>query len=279
MKKLFSRAVVYLGVLTVLDFSLYAGVPFNNLEGVGGAAFNPFAYTAGNDFEKDDTQPQKKSLADIFSKPQIGTWYVHLGDVGIDWTTIGVAGTLFKRLEVSYGYESISVANAKNIYKNNFGLKYLIVKETDVIPAISFGTVFKHTSFSTPPGVDKSGVDFYLVATKFIKALPVPVLLSGGFLSTKGQTLGVLGFNNDRDEVFFGNIDIMPFENIAVGFEYRQGAKYKTWKDADYWNTHLAWFVNKNLTLIAAYVNTGNHRSSSKVGLGGGVVVSLQYAF
>ena len=54
-----------------------------------------------------------------------------------------------------------------------------------------------------------------------------------------------------------------------------QGAHFDDFKNADYWNAHVAWFVNKNLTLVGAYVNAGDHKSSSKVGLGDGVV--LQY--
>jgi hypothetical protein len=250
-----------------------AGVPINNLEGVGGVAFNPLAYTAGTAFDQNDF-----SLANVFSKPQLGAWYVHLGDTKIDWTTIGVAETFFNRLEVSYGHETVGISNAETIYKNNVGLKLLLLPESDVIPAVSFGTILKQTTFDAP-GVDKSGADYYLVATKLIKELPKPVLLSGGFLSTKSRTTGVLGFDEDRKEVLFGNIDVLPLDNVALGFEYRQGPHYSDWKDASYWDAHVAWFVNPNLTLVGAYVNAGDHESTSKVGLGDGVVFSIQYAF
>jgi len=98
-------------------------------------------------------------------------------------------------------------------------------------------------------------------------------------LSTEGQTLGVLGFNDDRKEVLFGNVDVLPLSNVAVGFEYRQGAHFDDFKNADYWDAHVAWFVNPNLTLVAAYVYTGDKESTSKVGLGDGAVLSIQYAF
>jgi hypothetical protein len=127
--------------------------------------------------------------------------------------------------------------------------------------------------------VDQSGFDVYLAATKLIKELPRPVLVSGGLLSTTGRTLGVLGFDNDRAEVFFGNIDVLPFDFLALGFEYRQGAHFDDFKNADYWDAHVAWFVNKNLTLAAAYVYAGDETSSSKVGLGDGFVLGAQYAF
>lgn len=272
MKKLIVVSLVVL--VSVFTNMVSAGVPLNNLEGVGGIAFNPLAYPAGTGLD-----PNESSFADILSKPQFGAWYVHLGDTNIDWTTFGVAETFFKRLEVSYGHETIALEAVDNIYKNNFGAKLLVIEESDVIPAVSVGAVWKHTTFDVPDGVDNSGTDYYLVATKLIKSLPAPVLLSGGILSTEGRTTGVLGFDEDRDETFFGNIDVIPLENVAVGFEYKQGAKFDDFKNANYWDAHVAWFVNKNLTLVGAYVNSGDHESTSKVGLGDGVVFSIQYAF
>lgn len=136
----------------------------------------------------------------------------------------------------------------------------------------------KHTS-NVGTGVDASGEDYYVVATKLITRLPRPVLLSGGVLSTTGKTTGVFGYDKDRKATGFGNIDVILPWNLIAGFEYKQGAHYKDWEDADYWDVHAAWTPNKNLTLILAYVDAGNYKSSSKVGLGNGVVLSAQYAF
>ncbi len=52
-----------------------------------------------------------------------------------------------------------------------------------------------------------------------------------------------------------------------------------------YWDGHIAWFVNKNLTLVAAYVNTGDkdkvyrHGSAKDLGVGSGPGFSVQYHF
>jgi len=256
----------------------WGGVPLNNLEGVGGIAFNPLAYLAGNGApqakEKDAAPPEP-----VFGLPQMGGWYVHLGDVSIDWTALGAAETLFQRVEVSYGHEIVALAGADTIYKDNVGAKLLVIQEGKLVPAISVGGVWKHTSFDAPEGVDEAGVDLYLVATKLIKELPRPVLLSGGVISTQGRALGVLGFDQDRAQTFFGNIDVLPLDNVALGFEYRQGARFGGFKNADYWNAHLAWFVDKHLTLVGAYVNAGDEKSPARVGLGDGFVLSAQYAF
>jgi hypothetical protein len=279
MKKLVVIVLVGWGLASV-NAPSYAGVPFNNLEGVGGIAFNPLAYTAGNKTEDFNNHGKFSFDNFITSKPQVGTWYVALPQTKIDWATGSIAQTFFNRLEISYGFENVQVPNLQHIEKNSFGLKALLLEEKDYLPAISAGTIFKHTNFDTPKGVSNEGVDAYVVATKLIKhTFPLPVLISGGILSTKGRTTGVLGFDKNRDELFFGNIDVLPLENVAVGIEYRQGAHYHDFKDSDYWDVHLAWFVNKNFSLALAYVNTGDPKSKVKTGLGDGVVLSAQYAF
>ena len=266
------------GIVAVNGAAGLGGVPLNSIEGVGGIAFNPLAYPAGNGAPeaKDEDATTKEHL---FGLPQIGAWYVHLGDSSIDWTALGAAETLFQRVEVSYGHEIIGTEGADTIYKDNVGAKVLVIKEGKVVPAVSVGGIGKHTSLDVPEGVDESGIDLYLVGTKLIKELPKPVLLSGGLISTTGRTLGVLGFDEDRAQALFGNVDVLPLEYIAVGFEYRQGAHFDDFKNADYWNAHLAWFANKNLTLVGAYVNAGDEKSSSQIGLGDGFVLSAQYAF
>jgi len=277
------RYIILAALLTLVFGSLtsraFAGAPFINLEGVGGVAFNPLAYLADSD---GDDSHFKVGKTEIIGKPRFGAWYVSLDKVKVDWTAIGVADTFFKRLEVSYGYETIAQDNATTKRKNNLGAKLLLLPEnsfnTKFLPAVSVGSIFKHTS-NVGAGVDVSGVDYYLVATKLITQLPRPVLVSGGLLSTKGKVTGVFGYDKNRAETLFGNIDvILPWDFIA-GFEYKQGARYKDFKNANYWDAHVAWTPNKNISLILAYVNAGNYKSSSVTGLGNGVVLSAQYAF
>lgn len=256
-----------------LAYAAQGGVPFNNLQGAGGAAFNPLAYPAGQNKDEKSDSP--------LSNPQFGAWYVNLGDVDVDWTTIGVAESLLGRLELSYGYELVA-PTGKNIKKNNIGAKVLLLTEnaggSPFVPAVAAGAIWKTTD-EVAEGSDDSAVDYYLVATRLITQSPWPVLLSAGALSSKEQVTGVFGYNDDSDITGFGNIDVVLPVNAAVGFEYKQGAGFDTFKNADYWDAHAAWFAGKNLTLIGAYVNAGNETSTSKVGLGDGVVLSAQYAF
>ena len=113
MKIQFKIQAVVLGFIVLFQTGAsHAGVPLNNVEGVGGIAFNPLAYTAGTPFE-DKT---------LVNKPQFGVWRIRLNDVKADWTTASIATTFFDRLEVSYGNETIAQSGATNIHKNNIGV-------------------------------------------------------------------------------------------------------------------------------------------------------------
>lgn len=267
--------VVWGAVLFLSLGSAQAGVPLIALEGEGGIAFNPVAYLAGTEV-KDS----------FIAKPRVGVWYVDLSDSSIDWTTAGIATSFGKRVELSFGFESIAVENAANVHKKTFGAKLLLVNEnaggTKWVPAISLGVKRKSTSFTAK---NRNGVDFYLVATKLITQTPKPILLSFGAQSTKEQVTGIIGFNDNRKTIFFGNFDIVPTSWLGLGCEYRTGPHYSNgYKDADYFNIHAAYFVNKDLTLALAYTNAGKntfngHESDDKLGFGPGLVISMQYAF
>lgn len=262
----------YWALLVLLQGAL-AGVPFNNLQGAGGAAFNPLAYPAGQNAAEGDDSP--------LGKPQFGAWYVNLGDVDVDWTTFGAAVTAFKRLELSYGYELIA-PDGENVKKSNLGAKLNLIPENwggkNFVPAVSAGTIWKTTS-EVADGTDDSAFDFYVVATKLVAQTPWPVLLSAGVLNSKEQVTGVFGYNADSDTTFFANVDVIPVSFLALGAEFKQGGDYGDFNNASYYNLHAAWFVNPNLTLIGAYVNAGDEKSTTQAGLGEGAVLSAQYAF
>jgi len=290
MKNLLSLKHAVLATALASALPALAGVPLNNLEGVGGVAFNPLAYTAGQNADKDSLT---NGLGSILSKPQAGAWYVHLGDDNINWWSFGVAETFGQRLELSYGYELIrlgpqaplGLTDTKEISKHNLGAKLLVVRENEggynFIPAVAVGSIWKTTDYNVVPGSHRAGFDYYAVATKLITQTPLPVLISGGLLDTDEEVTGVLGHNPDHDLTWFANIDVLPTSYLATGFEYKDGARFDNGvKNANYWDAHVAWFVNPHLTLVGAYTYTGHdYTDSTRLGLGGGVVLSAQYAF
>jgi hypothetical protein len=269
-------AAAILVTLAALPGVARAGVPFINLEGVGGVAFNPIAYPA-----TDGKDGLKLGPVEI-AKPRVGTWYVNLTAAKIDWTTVGIATAINNRVELSAGYESIAIQGAYNVHKTNFGGKVLALPEnsfdTKFVPAISVGALWKSTSLPVSGDTKKSGVDVYLVATKLITQLPVPALVSAGVLSTQAQVDGIIGFNSKRKLVAFGNLDVIPVGWLALGAEVKQGPDYGAYRDAMYYNLHAGYLANSNLTLALAYTHAGA-KKADPVGFGGGFVLGMQYAF
>ena len=285
---------------TAASASLTAGVPLNNLQGTGGIAFNPLAYTAGlpwdDDGGGDSTNAVEKTdsaLNGVVSRPQLGAWYVNLNDAGVNWWAASAALTFADRVEISggYGFVNAHKYGDKSINTYNLGAKVRFLDEnsfdTAWVPALAVGGVYKYTDSRTVEalGLDDDGFDAYVVATKLVTQTPVPVLLSAGLLLSDEVVNGVVG-HNDYDVVAFGNIDVLPAENVAIGVEYKQGVDAGDGiRNHDYWDAHVAWFVTKRLTLVAAFAETGDKDkfyrkgSAKNLGVGSGAVFSIQYQF
>lgn len=270
-------------------FTTFAGVPLNNLQGTGGIAFNPLAYTAGRTWEEGGTN----TLDKIISKPQVGSWYANLTDADIHWFALGTAVTVLERVEISGGYGGINAHKYgdRSINTYNVGAKFRFLDEnafdTAWVPALAVGGVYKYTDSKTVDalGLDHDGFDGYIVASKLVKETPIPVLLSVGGLLSDEVVNGVVG-HNDYGAAVFGNIDIIPVKEVAIGFEYKQGVDVGDGiTNHDYYDAHVAWFVTDALTLVGAYAYTGDkdkfyRKGSTKdLGVGGGFVLSVQYQF
>ena len=276
-------------VLGLASTSALAGVPLNNLQGTGGIAFNPLAYTAGRPWDGGETN----ALNGIVSKPQVGAWYVNLTDAEINWFSLGAAVTFLDRLEISGGYEFVNAHKYgdNRINKYNVGAKLRFLDEnafdTTWVPALAVGGVYKYTDSDTVDalGLKNYGFDGYIVASKLIKETPIPVLLSVGGLLSDEVVNGVVG-HNDYGAAVFANIDLIPSEKFAVGFEYKQGVNVGDGiSNHDYFDGHIAWFVTDALTLVGAYAFTGDkdkfyrEGSTKNLGVGSGFVLSVQYQF
>jgi hypothetical protein len=289
--------IAAIAVITAAAGSLFAGVPLNNLQGTGGIAFNPLAYTAGRPWSGGDggdvTNAVKHSALDgIVSRPQVGAWYVNLADASITWYALGAAVTFADRLEISGGYGSINAHRYgdRSINTYNAGAKLRLLDEnafdTSWVPAVAVGGVYKYTDSKTVDalGLDNDGFDGYVVASKLVTQTPVHVLLSVGGLVSDEVVNGVVG-HNDYGAAVFANIDIIPVKQVALGFEYKQGVHVGDGiTNHDYFDGHVAWFVTDSLTLVGAYAYTGDKDrfwdgKTDRLGVGGGFVLSAQYQF
>jgi hypothetical protein len=294
----FVRTAISFSAAVAAGALAYAGVPLNNLQGTGGIAFNPLAYTAGLPWDEDGggdstNAVEHSALNGIVSRPQLGAWYVNLNDAGVNWWAASAALSFANRVEVSAGYGFVNAHKYgdKSINTYNLGAKLKFLDEnafdTVWVPALAVGGVYKYTDSRTVEalGLDDDGFDAYVVATKLITQTPVPILLSAGLLLSDEVVNGVVG-HNDYDVVAFGNIDVLPAENVAIGLEYKQGVNAGDGiRNHDYWDAHVAWFVTKQLTLVAAFAETGDkdkfyrHGSAKDLGVGSGAVFSIQYQF
>ena len=293
-KKIVRAAVASLAVAS--GASVFAGVPLNNLQGTGGIAFNPLAYTAGRPWSGDsggDGTNEVSQLDGIVSRPQVGAWYVNLTDASINWFALGAAFSIADRLEISGGYGGINAHkygdSSINTYNVGAKLRFLDENafETSWVPALAVGGVYKYTDSKTDGalGLDHDGFDAYVVASKLITQTPIPVLLSVGGLLSDEVVNGVVG-HNDYGAAVFANIDLIPVEQVAIGFEYKQGVHVGDGiSNHDYFDGHVAWFVTDTLTLVGAYAYTGDkdrfyrRGKTDRLGVGGGFVLSLQYQF
>ena len=299
------RTVISLSAAALASAAVHGGVPLNNLQGTGGIAFNPLAYTAGLPWDGDDggdttNAVEHSALNGKVSRPQLGAWYVNLNDAGINWWAGSAALTFVDRVEVSTGYGFVNAHKYgdKSINTYNVGAKVRFLDEnafdTSWVPALAVGGVWKYTDSRTVEAfhLDDNGFDGYVVASKLITQTPVPVLLSAGLLLSDEVVNGVVG-HNDYDVVAFGNIDVLPAENVAIGLEYKQGVDAgdtratggHSIRNHDYWDAHVAWFITKQLTFVAAFAETGDKDkfykkgSVKNLGVGSGAVFSLQYQF
>ena len=284
MKKIFCA----LFALTLFVFSVslaQAGVPINNLEGVGGLGFNPLAYLAQSGPVASTSGPNKDLKA---AMPRLGAWYVSFpGKAGINWMSTSIADSFFNRLELSYGYEYIRMRGGDDRNKHNVGAKLLLIPEgwnkdfkySAFVPAVSAGFIYKNTSnIHFEGGARPNGFDGYLVASKMITQLPLNVLLSGGGLLTQERATGVFGYDPRSDVTMFGNADILPLSCLAVGYEVKQGAKFSSFKNANYQNAHIAYMPTKNISVVVAYIYAGK-AGQSTVGMGNGIATTLNFAF
>lgn len=136
------------------------------------------------------------------------------------------------------------------------------------IPQISLGAQYKKNhDFFIPAAVgavDDSGHDIYLSATKLILAGVAGRnwLVNGTARYTKANQLGLVGFGGDKNnnaellaEVSSG---VFINKHWLLGAEYRQKPDNLIAVKEDDWHTlFLAWFPNKRISLVAAYVDLG----------------------
>ncbi|RDX35785.1 DUF3034 family protein [Kangiella sp. HD9-110m-PIT-SAG07] len=229
----------------------------NSVEGTAGGGITPWAVISGY------SSSDEWSATAHYSA-------VRLDDFDLDVT--GASISYDNRFEVSFARQELDVLPLNTtIEQHIYSVKTRLYG--DIIygdwPQISAGIIRKENKdFAVPQLLgarDDSGTDYYLAASKlFLHGVGgYNWLFNASARYSNANQNGLLGFGDvnksDKEWLAEASFAVMPTETVAVGMEYRQqpnvlaAAREDSWRDI-----FVAWFVNKNLSVSAAYVDLGS---------------------
>ncbi|GBE09847.1 hypothetical protein BMS3Abin12_00399 [bacterium BMS3Abin12] len=240
-----------LALCASLAFAPLAHAAVTEVEGAAGGGIVPWALLAP-------------------STPTASFTYVNTGDYSL--TSLGVSGTVFKRLELSYARQAFNTESVGlgTINVDTFGAKVKLLDMSAMLPQVAVGVMYKvnEDQNKIPFAAHHTGVDVYVAATKVLKVTGKNVLVDATVRMTKANQLGILGFganglgNSDSYSANFeGSAGLFVTANTIVGAEYRMkpnnlagdGLKENGW-----WDVFFAYIPNPHFSVTAAYANLGN---------------------
>ncbi len=316
MSRLTAVRIVWGAVVTAMFFVSAARadddkappLPFHCVEGYGGGAITPMAYLV-NPGPTDN----------VFGKPAAALTFGNLGDKQLE--AITVTETLWDRVELGYGADRIGLGilpcqvmhetgldcGSGDVWVNNFNARFLLVKENTELagiplPALTFGIHAKVNE-----GIDQInnnlggaltaigfrhsyGTDFMLTATKkFAHVFGRPLIVSLGLRESEGAELGLLGFGDTYHATLEGNAVYLPYDRLAVGFEFRQkfdpydtipcttvpGA-FLVGPEDNWYAVEAGYICSKHATLCAGWGHLGNLVNTNA---NGSWLLQLKYEF
>jgi hypothetical protein len=186
--------------------------------------------------------------------------------------SIGASLSIDNRFELSIAKQTFDLDTlGGKLGQDIVGVKYKLAGEVlyTAMPQISLGLQYKRVDdFALPQAVgarDDWGVDIYLAASKvYFDAIAGRNLVTNLTLrATKANQTGLLGFgtatNNDYQLQAEASIAVLLTDNIALGYEYKQKPDQLGFAEENDWqDIFMAWFVNKHLSVVGAYVDLGS---------------------
>ncbi|MGI2226939.1 DUF3034 family protein [Shewanella frigidimarina] len=186
--------------------------------------------------------------------------------------SIGASLSIDNRFELSIAKQAFDLDTlGGKLGQDIVGVKYKLVGEVlyTAMPQISLGLQYKRMDdFALPQAVGARndwGVDIYLAASKvYFDAIAGRNLVTNLTLrATKANQTGLLGFgtatNNDYQLQAEASIAVLLTDNIALGYEYKQKPDQLGFAEENDWqDIFMAWFVNKHLSVVGAYVDLGS---------------------
>jgi len=254
----------------------------SQVEGAGGGGLVPWALISG--YETDDG-----------IGVTVHETYVPLNDFTLH--APGIAIGLYDRLELSYAADLFGIDNqnlspggldkGRTLHQDVFGAKLRVIGDAvydqdSWLPQIAIGAQYKRSYdkdvVAAVGARHADGTDFYIAATKVL--LDYSLLVNTTVRLTKANQFGLLGFggpNNDSYQPEFeGSLAYLFSKRFAVGAEYRTkpnnlskfaGVLPIAPEDNAY-DVFAAYFLTKNISLTAAYVDLGKIADVSLAPLG-----------
>jgi hypothetical protein len=209
----------------------------------------------------------------------------------------GAAIGLFDRVEISYNNIDFDTGNTGpklglgegfSFHEDIVGLKIklfgdAVYDQDSWIPQVAIGTQFKttdHENILKAIGAkSSSGEDFYVAATKIFLEPGILTNLTVRF--TKANQVGLLGFGGPKDDSYHPQIEAslayLISKRFVVGAEYRTMPSNLGFTGASDWkDLFAAFFVTKNVSVTAAYVDLGTIATFKSQR---GVYISAQVGF
>jgi hypothetical protein len=219
-------------------------LPFHTIEGVGGGAITPMAYLVN---------PEPAYEGALFGKPAAALTYVNIGQKNLDAFT--VTETLGGRIEFGYAANRLGLGTLpsdirdstdvdigrSDLWLHHFNVRLLAIKEDTCLGGFAMPAVTGGVHFKVNDGIRdidqklggalsgiglerENGVDFTLTATKTVppEILGRPLILTAGMRASQGAQLGFLGFGDQYDVTFEGNVAFLPCDWLLVAYEFRQ---------------------------------------------------------
>jgi len=222
-----------------------APLPLHQIEGSGGIFSTLSAYIVN---PPRDGEP--------VGRPSVGFAFVDIGH-GQDLEALTITESPFKRLELGYGWDHLSLGDLPSALRSaglvnyhqdevqlhNFNARFQILSEGEFdqkwIPALTAGVHYKYNDGITEvrnevtqgAGADllgrhglsrEQGVDYTLYASKLYTQLPRPVLLELGGRATEAVWDGLGGFTGKYNYVFEANAVVFVTGNFALAAEYKE---------------------------------------------------------
>lgn len=236
----------------------------SQIEGTAGGGLVPMAVLAG--YGTDDSNHG----AGFFSRANTDDY---------ELTAFGIAWSWHNRVEFSLARQELNIAPISNalglsndfLVQNIAGLKVRLAGDLiyDTLPQLSLGIQYKHNEdFLIPQAVSadrEHDIDLYIAASKLYLAglAGKNLLLNGVIRATRANQGGLIGFGGDKDKhhsfVFEGSAGIFLNKHWLVGAEYKDKPDNLSFAEEDPWHdVFIAWFPNKQWSVVAAYVNLGS---------------------